>query len=71
MRVCREDIDALIEMFRKEVDNSLLANRTLPDTSIVTPEETFEQFRKDVTQYLTEKDMLRIILHDTRTGERL
>jgi hypothetical protein len=67
-RIKEEDIDTLIEMFRKEVDNSLLVNRMLLDTSIVTPEETFEQFKKDVTQYLTEKDMLRIILHHIRKG---
>ena len=34
-------------------------------------QETFEQFRRDVTQYLTEKDMLRIVPHGIRTGKRL
>ena len=55
----------------KEFDNSLLVNRMLLDTSNATPDETFEQFKTDVTQYLTEKDMLRIILHHIRSGEHL
>jgi hypothetical protein len=58
-------------MFRKETDHSLLVNRMLLDTSDATVQDTFEQFKRDVTQYLTEKDMLRIILHHIRTGERL
>ena len=70
-RIKEEDIPTLIGMFRKEIDNSLIVNRILLDTSNATVEETFEQFKRDVTQYLTEKDMLRIILHYIRTGERL
>jgi len=70
-RIKEEDIPTLIGMFRKETDNSLIVNRMLLDTSNATVEETFEQFKLDVTQYLTEKDMLRIILHYIRTGERL
>lgn len=58
-------------MFGKEVDNSVLVNRMLLDTSNVIPEETFEQFRKDWTQNLTEKDVLRIVFRHVRTGERL
>ena len=68
-RIKEEDISTLIEMFRTEVEKSLIVNKILLDTSEATVEETFEQFKRDVTQYLTEKDMLRIILHSIRTGK--
>ncbi len=70
-RIKEKDIPTLIEMFRIETENSLIASKMLLDTSEATVEEVFEQFKKDVTQYLTEKDLLRIILHNIRTGKGL
>ncbi len=70
-RIKKSDISTLVEEFREEVKNSLIAQKMILDTSKVTVEETFEQFRRDVTQYLTEKDMLRIVLHGIRTGKPL
>ena len=69
-RIKEEDIDKLLEMFRQRFLQSILANRMVLDTSEATIEETFEQFKRDVTHFLTEKDMLRMVLHSLRTGER-
>jgi hypothetical protein len=68
-RIKEEDIPALLEMFREAFRQSILVNRMVLDTSDATVEETFEQFKRDVTHFLTEKDMLRMILHSLRTGK--
>jgi hypothetical protein len=68
-RIKEEDIPTLLEMFREAFRQSILVNRMVLDTSDATVGETFEQFKRDVEHFLTEKDMLRMILHSLRTGK--
>ena len=61
--VREEDIDAVLQRFEEEYQNSLIRHRFILDTSTATVEATINEFASKIERHLTEADRLRILTH--------
>jgi len=58
-----QDIETILQRFQEEYDRSGIRRRFELDTTNATPEETFQQFLKQMEPHMTVPDLLQLLRH--------